>query len=339
MASTTLPAPGLSGTTRPFRLLRSMLFVPATSEHFFAKAARGEADGIILDLEDAVAPDQKEQARDAAVAALNDLDWGGKTLAVRVNGLETPHTYRDVIALAERCPRLDLVMLPKVNGPEEVAFVATLLEQAERSIGRATPIGIEAIIETPLGLERVGAIAQAAPRLEAISLGAGDYAVTMGMRSRVIGGADPLYAVPAADESGGGPRRHLGDKWHYPLARIANACRAYGLRPRDTAYADFKDTEGFRAACQRGVALGYDGKSAIHPSQVAIANEVFGPTAEEIAWARSLVSAMEESQRAGRGAVAVKGEMVDLANLRQAETILAKAERIAALAQAPRRPT
>jgi malyl-CoA/(S)-citramalyl-CoA lyase len=312
-----------------FRLQRSSLFVPATSERFFAKGAASEADGIILDLEDAVAPDKKEQAREAAVRALNEVDWGHKNMAARINGLESAITYQDVIALAENCPRLDLIVLPMVNSPGDVRFVSTLLEQIEHSLGSEKRVGIEGIIETPLGLENVSEIACAGGRLEALSFGAGDYAVGMKMRNRTVGAPDPNYAIVAPDTSGAPdapPRRHLGDPWHFAMARLANACRAHGLRPRDSAYADFKDLEGYRTACRRAVVLGFEGKSCIHPSQIAVANEEFSPSAEEVIWARDLLDAMNRGIEGGQGAVAVSGEMVDLANIKLAENILAKAK-------------
>lgn len=316
-------------STQPaFRLQRSSLFVPATSERFFAKGAASEADGIILDLEDAVAPDKKEQARAAAVRALNEVDWGHKNMAVRINGLDSGITYLDVIALAENCPRLDLIVLPMVDSPRDVRFVATLLEQIERTLNREHPVGIEGIIETPLGLENVSEIARAGGRLEALSFGAGDYAVGMKMRNRSVGAPDPNYAIVAPDPSGAPdapPRRHLGDPWHFAMARLANACRAHGLRPRDSAYADFKDLDGYRASCRRAVVLGFEGKSCIHPSQIAVANEEFSPSAEEVVWARDLLDAMNRGIESGQGAVAVSGEMVDLANVKLAENILAKA--------------
>jgi len=323
-------SPSPASAEPPFRLQRSSLFVPATSPQFFAKAAASAADGVILDLEDAVAPDQKEAARAAAIGALNEVDWGGKNTAVRINGLETALTYKDVVGLVERCPRLDLIVLPMVNSPDDVRFVSTLLEQIERGLGRPRRVGIEGIIETPLGLERVSAIAAAGGRLEALSFGAGDYAVGMKMRNRKIGAADPSYAVVVPGAEGQPPQRHLGDQWHYAMARLANACRAHGLRPRDSAYADFRDLEGYRAACLRAVALGFEGKSCIHPSQIAVANAVFSPSEAEVRWARDVLAAMQRGMAQGKGAVQMGGEMVDLANLKLAENLLAKAEAIAA---------
>jgi malyl-CoA/(S)-citramalyl-CoA lyase len=313
----------------PFRLQRSSLFVPATSPRFFEKGAASAADGIILDLEDAVAPDKKDEARTAAIQALNGIDWGRKNMAVRINGLETPLTYKDVVGLVEQCPRLDLIVLPMVNRPEDVRFVSTLIEQIERGLGRAPRVGIEGIIETPLGLEHVSAIAAAGGRLEALSFGAGDYAVGMKMRNRKIGAADPNYAVVVPAREGQPPQRHLGDQWHFAMARLSNACRAYGLRPRDSAYADFKDLEGYNASCLRAVSLGFEGKSCIHPSQIEVANVVFSPSEQELTWARDLLAAMQRGMAAGKGAVQMGGEMVDLANIKLAENILAKAEAIA----------
>jgi malyl-CoA/(S)-citramalyl-CoA lyase len=324
------PSPSPARFEPPFRLQRSSLFVPATSPRFFEKGAASAADGIILDLEDAVAPAKKEEARAAAIEALQRLDWGTKNMAVRINGTETALTYKDVVGLVEGCPRLDLIVLPMVNTPDDVRYVSTLIDQIERHLGRPPRVGIEGIIETPLGLEHVGAIAAAGGRLEALSFGAGDYAVGMKMRNRRIGAADPNYAVLAPGAEGAPPQRHLGDQWHFAMARLANACRAYGLRPRDSAYADFKDLEGYRASCLRAAALGFEGKSCIHPSQIDVANAVFSPTEQEVTWARELLAAMERGMGEGKGAVQIGGEMVDLANIKLAENILAKAGAIGA---------
>lgn len=314
-------------TPRAYRLHRSSLFVPATSERFFAKGAAGEADGIILDLEDAVSPNRKDAAREAAVAALNEIDWGAKIMTVRVNGVESGLTYKDVTAVAENCPRLDMIKLPMVNTPEDVRFVSTLLEQIERGLGRSAPILVECIIETPLGMENVSEIARAGGRLEGLSFGAGDYAAAMKMPNRSVGKPDPDYAIAAPGEGGergAGAARNQLDPWHFAMARLANACRAHGLRPQDSAYADFKDAEGYRGACLRAAALGFEGKSCIHPSQIVIANEVFSPSPEQVAWARDLMAAMNASLEGGQGAVAMDGEMVDLANIKMAENTLAK---------------
>ena len=306
-----------------------MLFVPATSERFFSKALGSDADGIIFDLEDAVAEGQKESARKTLVAALNRLDFGAKTVAVRINGIATPQMYKDVIALAEQCPRLDLIVQPMVEHAWHVQCVAALLDQVQRSTGNERAIGIEAIIETPLGLENLGEIAKVSPRLEALSFGAGDYAAAMHMKNHIVGAPDSSYRIrPGAEFGETGGADHYGDKWHYAMARVANACHAYGLRARDSAYADIKNPEGFRAAATRARALGFEGKSAIHPSQVAICNEVFSPSPEEVAWAEHVMQELEKAAQMGDGAVALKGEMVDEAHIKLARSILEEQRRL-----------
>jgi malyl-CoA/(S)-citramalyl-CoA lyase len=311
----------------PVRLLRSMLFVPATSDRFFSKALASDADGIIFDLEDAVAEGQKELARKLLVSALNDLDLGAKTVAVRINGIAKTQMYKDVIALAEHCPRLDLILQPMVEHAWHVQCVATLLDQIQRSSGNERAIGIEAIIETPMGLENLANIAKVSPRLEALSFGAGDYAAAMHMKNHVVGAADASYRIrPSVEFGESGGADQFGDKWHYAMARVANACRAFGLRARDSAYADFNNQEGFRAAAMRARALGFDGKSAIHPSQVLVCNEVFSPSPKEVAWAESVVAELEKAARAGAGAVGLQGEMVDEAHVKLARSILEEQE-------------
>jgi malyl-CoA/(S)-citramalyl-CoA lyase len=312
----------------PMRLLRSMLFVPATSERFFSKALSSDADGIIFDLEDAVAEGQKESARKTLVSALNRLDFGAKTVAVRINGIATPQMYKDVIGLAEQCPRLDLIVQPMVEHAWHVHCVAALLDQVQRSTGSERAIGIEAIIETPMGMENLGEIARVSHRLEALSFGAGDYAAAMHMKNHIVGAPDSSYRIRPGIEFGESGSDQFGDKWHYAMARVANACHAYGLRARDSAYADFKNPEGFRAAAMRARALGFEGKSAIHPSQVAICNEVFSPSPEEVAWAEHVVQELEKAAQLGDGAVGLKGEMVDEAHVKLARSILEEHKRV-----------
>ena len=317
------------GPRHPVRLLRSMLFVPATSERFFSKALSSDADGIIFDLEDSVVEKQKESAREILVSALNRLDFGGKTVAVRINGIETPHMYKDVIALAERCPRLDLIVQPKVEHPWHVQCVATLLNQVQRFTGNKRNIGIEAIIETPMGLENLGDIAKSNSRLEALSFGAGDYAAAMHMKNPTVGAADSSYRIrPVVEFGESGSTDQFGDKWHYAMARVANACHAFGLRARDSAYADFKNQEGFCAAAMRARALGFEGKSAIHPSQISVYNQVFSPSPEEVSWAESMIKELDKAALHGYGAVGLEGEMVDAAHVKLARSILKEQELI-----------
>jgi len=321
--SLTIPKP------RRFRLQRSELAVPATSPHFFPKAARGDADVIFLDLEDAVAPDQKVSARLNAIAALNDLDWGEKTVAVRVNGLDTPWAFRDILDIGLQCPRLDMIMLPKAGTPFDVQYVDTLLGQIERDVSRKEPFGLEILIETALGMANVEAIAAASERLEAMIFGVGDYSISMQTGDVLFGSAVAKYSILTAPNERGVRERHWNDKWHFALARMANACRAYGLRAIDGPYVDYADADGYRACAERSAVLGLEGKWAIHPSQVAIANEVYSPASDQIEWAQRLVTTMNEAVAQGRGAASLDGKMIDMAHFKVAENIERKSRAIA----------
>ena len=307
--------------SRPARLQRSELAVPATSPRFFEKAAAGAADVIFLDLEDAVAPARKDEAREQAIAALNDIDWGTKTMAVRVNGLDTPWAHHDILEVAQRAPRVDMILLPKAGSAFDVQFVAQLLTLVERRTGREKRTGIEVLIETARGVANVEEIAQASDRLEAMIFGVGDYTVEMRTYDEVFGTPSPRYSILTHGEASGRVR-HWNDQWHFAMARIANACRAYGLRPIDGPFTDFRDAEGYRASTQRAAALGFEGKWAIHPSQVELANEAFSPTAAQLAWAARVTSLMEQSTRAGQGAVGADGVLVDMAHLKMADALV-----------------
>lgn len=307
----------------PARLQRSELAVPATSQRFFEKARTGPADALFLDLEDAVAPARREEARANAVAALDGLDWGTKTVSVRVNGLGTPWAVSDIIAVA-RCPRLDMVLLPKVETPGDVEFLDRLLTGLELERPRERPLGIEILIETTKGLANVEAIAAASGRLEGIIFGVGDYSVELENHETVFGSSNPDYAVLARTE-GGEAQRHWGDQWHFALARIANAARAYGRRPIDGPFTNYADPDGFRASCLRARALGFEGKWAIHPSQVAIANEVFSPTAAQVSWARGILGRIEAEAARGGGALGLDGVLIDQAHVKLATRILRRA--------------
>ena len=322
MTSITIPA-------RRFRLQRSELAVPASSQHFFEKAARGDADVIFLDLEDAVAPSHKTQARQMAIDALNQVDWGGKTMAVRVNGLDTEWGYRDILEVAEQCPRLDMILLPKAGGARDIEFVETLLAGIERATGRKEPIGIEALIETALGLANVEEIARSSQRLEALIFGVGDFIISMQAPDRVVGAINPKYAVLTDPGADGTRQRFYNDQWHHAMARIAAACRAWGLRPVDGPYTNFRDADGYRASAERARALGFDGKWAIHPSQVGLANEVFSPAPELVAWAEKVSDAMQRAAADGRGAISIDGELIDLAHLKMTHNILERSRAIA----------
>jgi len=311
------------------RLNRSELAVPGSQPDLFAKAAESDADVIFLDLEDAVAPDEKVQARKNIIAALNDMDWGDKTMSIRINGLDTHYMYRDVVDIVEQAgERLDLVMVPKVGTAADVYAVDMLLTQIEDAMAYKKCIGLEHIIETALGMQNVTEIAAASKRNESLHFGVADYAASTRARITVIGGVNPDYAVLTDAEEGRDRQVHWGDMWHYALARMVVACRANGLRPVDGPFGDFKDPDGYRAAAKRAAVLGCEGKWAIHPSQIDLANEVMSPSKEEVTKAQRILEAMAEAEKAGKGAVSLDGRLIDYASIRQAEVLVEKARQI-----------
>jgi malyl-CoA/(S)-citramalyl-CoA lyase len=312
------------------RLNRCELAVPGSSVKMFEKAAASAADVIFLDLEDAVAPSDKPQARKNIVQALHDVDWHGKSMSVRINGLDTHFMYRDVVDVIEQGgERLDLIMIPKVGTPADVYAVDMLVTQAEDAVGRKKKIGFELIIETALGMANVNEIAKSSKRLESLHFGVADYAASTRARTTVIGGANASYGV-LTDKVGDGQRDfHWGDMWHYAIARIVVAARANGLRPCDGPFGDFKDPDGFKAQAYRAAVLGCEGKWAIHPSQIALANEVYSPSEAEVTKAKRILEAMATAQKEGKGAVALDGRLIDIASIRQAEVLVAKARQVA----------
>ena len=312
------------------RLNRSELAVPGSSPELFEKAAQGAADVIFLDLEDAVAPDQKEQARKNVIQAINDIDWGTKTLSVRINGLDTPYMYRDVVDVLEQAgDRLDLIMIPKVGIAGDVYALDMLVTQIEQAKGRKKRIGFELIIETALGMANIREIAGASKRNESLHFGVADYAASTRARTTVIGGPNPDYVVLTDKAEDSTRQTHWGDMWHYAIARMVVAARAAGLRPVDGPFGDFSDADGFRAQANRSAVLGCEGKWAIHPSQVALANEVFTPPEREVDRARRILAAMAEARKEGKGAVSLDGRLIDIASIRQAEQLVAKADMVA----------
>jgi citrate lyase subunit beta/citryl-CoA lyase len=295
------------------RLERSMLYVPASRPDMIAKAAASAADGVCIDLEDAVAVDEKPASRANVVRALRDLDFGRKMRAFRINGLDTPFAYRDLIEVVEDAgDRLDLVMLPKANLPQDVVFVCMLLTQIEMSRGFTRRIGIEAQIESAKGFLWAREIAQASPRLEALIFGPGDYSATMQM---------PVANIGEMDEN---DQIYPGHRWHAVMHTVVAAARAYGLRAIDGPYAGYKDSAGLERACRVARVMGFDGKQCIHPSQIAIVHNIFGPTADEVARAKAVVEAYEAAAKDGRGAVGHDGKMIDMANIRMARAVLRK---------------
>ena len=311
------------------RVNRSELAVPGSQSKLFEKAASSAADVIFLDLEDSVAPDDKLQARKNVIQAINDIDWGRKVLSVRINGLDTHFMYRDVVDVLEQTNgRLDLIMIPKVGTASDVYALDMLATQIEAAKGRTKRLGFELIVETALGLNNVAAIAAASRRTESLHFGVADFAASTRARTTNIGGANPDYAV-LTDKDGDRRETHWGDQWHFAIARMVVAARANGLRPVDGPFGDFGDPDGYRAAGKRARAIGCEGKWAIHPSQVALANEVFSPSEKEVTKARRILEAMTQAQAAGKGAVALDGRLIDLASIRQAEALVRKADQVA----------
>ncbi|PZP90602.1 MAG: CoA ester lyase [Variovorax paradoxus] len=314
--------------SRPVRLQRSELAVPAIRKDFFEKAAQGPADVIFLDLEDAVPPELKLEARALAIAGLNEVDWGAKVMAVRVNGLDTPWAVHDIIDVVEACPRLDMILLPKAASAFDVRFVETILASIEQDKGRAKRIGIEVLIETAMGVANVEEIAASSPRLEAMIFGVGDYSISMGIFDARIGAPSPDYAVLSDADAAGLRSLHWNDHWHFAKARIATACRAWGLRPIDGPYVDIGDPQGYRNTAQRAQALGFEGKWAIHPSQAPLANEVFTPSTEVVASARKMMDVIADAQARRIGAVSVDGKLIDMAMVKLADRITRRVELI-----------
>ncbi|MBZ9800044.1 HpcH/HpaI aldolase/citrate lyase family protein [Mesorhizobium sp. ES1-4] len=295
---------------RKLRLQRSELAVPGSSPEMIDKAANSAADFIFLDIEDAVAPPDKERARKNIIQALNDIDWRakGKTVSVRINGLDTHYMYRDVVDVMEQAgDRLDTILVPKVGVPADLYMVEAMVNQIEMAKGFKTRVGLEALIETALGMANVEAIAGTPGRLEAMHFGVADYAASCKARTVNIGGLNPDYP---------------GDQWHFALSRMTVACRAYGLRAIDGPFGDFSDPEGYKAAARRAAALGIEGKWAIHPSQIALANDVFSPPEKEVTRARRILEVLKEAEEQGKGAAALDGKMIDAASERMARNVL-----------------
>ena len=315
----------------PGRLNRSELAVPGSQPQMFEKAAKSDVDVIFLDLEDAVAPDEKLQARKNIIKALNEIDWGTKSMSIRINGLDTHYMYRDIVDIVEQAgERLDLIMIPKVGTAADVYAVDMMVTQIEDAKGYKKRIGFEHIIETALGMQNVTEIAAASNRNESLHFGVADYAASTRARTTIIGGVNPDYSVLTDPNEDGGRDIHWGDMWHYALARMVVAARANGLRPIDGPFGDFSDPAGYRAAAKRAAVLGCEGKWAIHPSQIALANEVMSPSAEEVDRANRILTAMADAEAAGKGAVSLDGRLIDYASIRQAEVLIEKIKQIEA---------
>lgn len=302
------------------RVQRCELAVPGSSPEMFEKALNSGVDFVFLDLEDAVAPDDKIQARKNVIQAINDLDWkaNGITVSVRINGLDTQYMVRDVVDLVEQAGhKLDIILIPKVGVYSDVYMVEAMVNQLEMQQGLKNKIGLEALIETALGMANVEDIARngASGRLEALHFGVADYAASNRARTTNIGGLNPDYP---------------GDQWHAAISRMTVACRAYGLRPIDGPFGDIKDPEGYKLAAKRAAALGCEGKWAIHPSQIALANEVFTPPTAEVEKAKRILIELKDAAAQGKGAAALDGRLIDAASERMANNVVKIAEAIAA---------
>ena len=310
--------------TPPARPNRCQLFGPGSNVKLFAKMAASAADVINLDLEDSVSPSDKDFARANVIEAVNTIDWNTKTLSVRINSLDTPYWYRDVVDLLEQTgDRLDQIMIPKVGCAADIYAVDALVTAIERAKGRTKPINFEVIIESAAGLVNVNEIAAASPRMVAMSLGAADFAASMGMQTTGIGGTQENYYMLH------GETRHYSDPWHWAQTAIVSACRTHGILPVDGPFGDFSDDEGYRAQARRSATLGMVGKWAIHPKQIGLANEVFTPSEEAVAEAREILAAMAQATAKGEGATVYKGRLVDIASIKQAEVIVKQSELIA----------
>lgn len=308
----------------PARPNRCQLFGPGSRPAIFEKMAASAADVINLDLEDSVAPSDKDSARANVIEAVNSVEWGSKTLSVRINGLDTPYWYRDVVDLVEHCgPRLDQIMIPKVGCAADIYAVDALVTAVEAAKGKTKRIAFEVIIESAAGIANVDEIAAASPRLEAMSLGAADFAASMGMQTTGIGGTQEDYYMLREGA------QYWSDPWHWAQTAIVAACRSNGVLPVDGPFGDFGDDDGYRAQARRSATLGMVGKWAIHPKQVALANEVFTPSDAAVSEAREILAAMEDAKAKGEGATVYKGRLVDIASIKQAEVIVRQAEMIA----------
>ena len=292
------------------RLQRSELAVPGSNYKMFEKAIKSEADYIFLDLEDAVSPNDKTLARENIIKGLKEYDWkeNGKTVSIRINGLDTHYMYKDVIEIVTHAGNfVDTILIPKVGVRDDVYMVDCLLTQLEDELSFDKKIGLECLIETALGMVNVESIAQSSKRLEAMHFGVADYAASLRARTVVIGGLNPDYP---------------GDQWHHGLSKMVATCRAYGLRAIDGPYGDFNDPDGYLNAAKRAAAIGYEGKWAIHPSQINLANDVFSPPTSEVERANKIIEELEKAAASGKGAAQLDGRMIDAASERMAQNIV-----------------
>ena len=292
------------------RLQRSELAVPGSSPKMFEKALNSNADYIFLDLEDAVAPNDKIQARQNIIKALKEINWKekGKTISVRINSLDTHYMYSDLVDIVEQAgDKVDTILVPKAGTGSDVYMVDCLLTQIETNKKLKNKIGIECLIETALGMSNIKEIAKSSERLEALHFGVADYAASLRARTVVIGGLNPDYP---------------GDQWNHGLSQLVMTCRAYGLRAIDGPFGDFKDSQSYLNSAKRAAAIGIEGKWAIHPTQIDLANDVFSPPEKEVKKAQRIIEEIEKAKKEGKGAAQLDGRMIDAASLRMAKNII-----------------
>ncbi|MDC0866219.1 CoA ester lyase [Candidatus Pelagibacter sp.] len=292
------------------RLQRSELAVPGSSPKMFEKALSSAADYVFLDLEDAVSPNDKISARANIIKALNEMNWreNGKTISVRINSLDTHYMYSDLVEIVEQAgENIDTILVPKAGTGSDVYMVDCLLTQIEANKNIKNKIGIECLIETALGMSNIKEIAKSSERLEALHFGVADYAASLRARTVVIGGLNPDYP---------------GDQWHHGLSELVMTCRAYGLRAIDGPFGDFNDPEAYIAAAKRGAAIGIEGKWAIHPSQIKLANDVFSPPETEVNKAKRILEELDKAAKEGKGAAQLDGRMIDAASARMADNVV-----------------
>ncbi len=313
----------------PARLNRSQLFVLANRPETFEAAATSEADVIMFEIEDAIPPDEKPQARKNIIEALNDIDWGKKSISMRINGLDTPYMYRDLVDILEApTERLDLILIPKAGTAADIYAVDMLVTQIEQSAGRKKPIAFQIMIETAQGMANIDEIAAASPRNDSLHLGENDYAASIRARMKVVGGPNPDYHVLTDPDENGTRQRHWGDMWHYAISRLVVAARAQGLRPVDGPFLDPSDPDGYTAAAMRAAVLGCEGKWGNDAETMRLANAVFSPSPEEIARARRVLEVADEAVRAGGGVAVLGNKPVFMPQIRQAQVLVEQADMI-----------
>ena len=303
------------------RLNRSELAVPGSRVDFFEKAAQSKADIIFLDLEDSVSLRQKLSARANVIEAVNDIDWKGKTLSIRVNSHDTEFMEEDIKQIMKNTSsRLDLLMFPKVNSDKEVFKFDKLVSNYEKKFKRKKKLGFEIIIETTLGLININQIARASKRNEALHFGSADFAASLGAKTTDIGGINQNYGVLNSSEK----KRSffLNDMWHYALFKIVLTAHAYGLRAIDCPFGNFSDELGFNYAAKSTYTMGFDGKMLIHPSQIPLSNKIFSPTEKEICDAKEILAQMKLAEKKGKGAIAFNGKLLDIVSIKQAKNIV-----------------